>query len=193
MRDYQQGKIYKVVNLAVNDPVECYVGSTCMKLSRRFQAHKDHWKICEGGSLLYQAMTTYGIENFRIILIEEYPCENNDQLRAREEHHRIQIGAKYNQKRAIVTDEQVKEDKKRNYENNNDTEKEIQRKRDYWRHNKEAITLKHNEWLEKNKDRVRAKNFAQYDCECGGKYIWKCKARHMRSQRHIAFIEQQHK
>ena len=83
-KDFQNGKIYCIRNSINND---IYVGSTCQSLSKRMAFHrnssksetKQHYKV-------YCMMTELGIDKFHIELIEKYPCENNDQLRAREGH-----------------------------------------------------------------------------------------------------------
>lgn len=86
MPDYKLGKIYKVENLL--DKTEFYVGSTAQKtLAVRFGGHK---KACEDSHKMYEHFYTrmgeVGPENFQILLIESYPCDNKDQLRSRENY-----------------------------------------------------------------------------------------------------------
>jgi group I intron endonuclease len=81
---YETGKIYQIVN-DVNDQV--YIGSTCMPLSKRLYSHK---KDCENGCSqrqLFVMAREHGWSHFRIRLLESYPCDDNDQLRMREQHH----------------------------------------------------------------------------------------------------------
>lgn len=80
MVNYQQGKIYKIVN-SVNDVV--YVGSTCEPLSRRMANHRAQAKFKPGGAL-HRAMIELGSDKFRIILVEDYPCSSKSHLEARE-------------------------------------------------------------------------------------------------------------
>jgi len=74
MPDYSQGKIYKLICLNTG---LIYVGSTCQPLCKRLAGHKtklnstNSKKIIEGG-------------NFIIVLIENYPCNSVEELRARE-------------------------------------------------------------------------------------------------------------
>lgn len=101
MSKYQQGKIYKIVNIASKDERDCYVGSTYNELHKRFGDHKSEWKNGHNPLReLFKAFTKYGIENFRIVLIEKYPCSSREELAAREEHHRATLKAKYNSCRA---------------------------------------------------------------------------------------------
>ena len=88
MADYQKGKIYKIVNLTVNDDCECYIGSTCDTLAKRFAYHKRDAELERYANMvIYQKMKECGIDNFRIILVEDYPCNNKSELLAREEYH----------------------------------------------------------------------------------------------------------
>jgi len=75
--DYQNGKIYKIVN-DVNDMI--YVGSTTTTLSRRLSCHK----VNKGTSRFYTELRAIGKEHFRIILIELFPCTCKSELEARE-------------------------------------------------------------------------------------------------------------
>jgi hypothetical protein len=84
MPDYKNGKIYKIVCL--NTLLE-YIGSTCNTLTKRIINHVGKWtawkqgkanrcgsfKILEGG-------------NYKIELIEDFPCNNVEELHIRERH-----------------------------------------------------------------------------------------------------------
>lgn len=81
-KNFTQGKIYKIVN-SVNDKI--YVGSTCSKLCKRMVAHRS----CANSkrdkdTKFYKSMNEIGVENFKIILIKDYPCDNYAQLLAEE-------------------------------------------------------------------------------------------------------------
>ena len=83
-KDFQNGKIYCIRNTVNND---IYVGSSCQPLSKRMVCHRsDASNANKQQYLIYKTMNELGIENFYIELIEDYPCGNNDQLRAREGH-----------------------------------------------------------------------------------------------------------
>jgi hypothetical protein len=81
MPDYQKAKIYKLVN----DELDLvYYGSTCQKLCKRLAGHKRDTKrdnINVSSSKLYTSGTPY------IVLVENYPCNNVEELRAREKHY----------------------------------------------------------------------------------------------------------
>ena len=79
MPDYQQGKIYKVLNTIDN---EIYVGSTCEVLSQRMARHRPHVKF-KPHFKLYKHMHELGVEHLYTEPIEDYPCERNEQLAKR--------------------------------------------------------------------------------------------------------------
>ena len=82
MVNYLNGQIYKIVDVGFN---ECYVGSTCEDLKRRFQRHKDHHIEYKKGKRNYMTSSylfnKYGIENCRIIWIKNYPCGSKKNLK----------------------------------------------------------------------------------------------------------------
>ena len=79
---YQQAKIYKIVN-SINDTE--YFGSTAQKLlSSRFTCHRRLAQDPTRTSLLYTAMRTLGVGNFRILLVHAFPCNSKAELEAEE-------------------------------------------------------------------------------------------------------------
>jgi group I intron endonuclease len=79
MPDYQNGKIYKIVN-DVNDAI--YIGSTSLELSTRMAGHRENAKTKT--TQFYTAMREIGVEHFRIILIKPSPCSSKAELEAEE-------------------------------------------------------------------------------------------------------------
>ena len=83
MPNYNNGKIYKIVN-NIDDMI--YIGSTTTKLCYRMNVHKCHMNNNNNNSTLYKHMRKLGIHNFVIVLIEDYPCSNKNQLFRRERY-----------------------------------------------------------------------------------------------------------
>ena len=88
MSKYQNGKIYKIVNVGYN---KCYIGSTCEELSQRMARHRHSYntylksnKNLERSHLLFDE---FGIENCLIILVEQYPCNSREELLRKEGEH----------------------------------------------------------------------------------------------------------
>ena len=80
--DYSKAKVYCIRNYNDDD---VYVGSTCQPLSKRMADHRMSINSKrDGNMLLYSKMREHGANNFYIELLEEYPCNNKEQLRAKE-------------------------------------------------------------------------------------------------------------
>lgn len=75
---FYMGYIYKIVNL-VNNKV--YIGQTTRTLEERYKEHLNHAKSNDRDGLLYKAMNKYGLENFKISMLEEV---DNNKLNERE-------------------------------------------------------------------------------------------------------------
>jgi len=87
MPDYSKGKIYKIV-VDTDEEYKPYVGSTCQELSQRMAEHRGsykRWKNCKQTKCnCFNLFDLFGVDKCKIILLEEYFCENNNQLRAKE-------------------------------------------------------------------------------------------------------------
>ena len=90
MTNYQQTKIYKIES-HLGDKI--YVGSTAKQyLSQRLQGHKNAYRRYKNGKderlmTSFLLFDEYGVDNCKIVLIEEYPCNNKDAKNAREGHY----------------------------------------------------------------------------------------------------------
>ena len=123
MVNYGNGKIYKIVN-DVNGMT--YYGSTTSKICKRMSCHRAEYKLKK--SKTYEKFGN--IEDCKIFLVEEYPCENKEQLCSRE---RIYI------------------------ENNECINKNIPCRtvKEWGQDNKERIKETKKIWLEKNKEKLK--------------------------------------
>ena len=147
---YEQGKIYKIIN--DNDPEKFYIGSTIYTLSKRMSLHSSASKILSKQRKLYTAMRENGIEQFKIILLENYSCNNKEELHLREQYYISQLKPFYNMKSAIVSDEERKQQKKHYLEENK--EKIKQHKKQYREENKEKVNQHKKQYYEANKKKV---------------------------------------
>ena len=86
MVNYEYGKIYKLYSKQQNIT---YIGSTAQYyLSRRMDNHKKHYKSYLNGK--YPYVTSFKIlecDDYKYELIEEYPCNNVQQLKTRERYY----------------------------------------------------------------------------------------------------------
>jgi len=89
MNKYEKAKIYKIESLLGN---KIYIGSTTNDyLSNRMAKHRNRYKDykLEKGDKYYSfdVFDEYGIENCVITLIENYKCNDINELRERERFH----------------------------------------------------------------------------------------------------------
>ena len=86
---YNQSKIYKIEPITEHEEHEIYIGSTTKKyLSQRLQQHKSSYKSYLNNKAnkytIYDLFNKYGVENFNIYLLENYNCNDINELRAKE-------------------------------------------------------------------------------------------------------------
>ena len=91
MPDYANGKIYKIEPLN-GDVGDIYIGSTTKNtLAERMAKHRSSYKLWKGGAKYYTSsfflFEMFDLENCRIYLIENFPCNSIDELKAREWHY----------------------------------------------------------------------------------------------------------
>ena len=155
MPNYRNSKIYKLIDIT-ND--ECvYVGSTTNKyLSTRMALHRREYKTCPNRKVYKNIRQTCGIENVRIILIKNYPCDTIEELEAVEyEYIRELSSLKYHHCHYPVNSRTIKE-----------------RNKQYYEDNKQTIN-------------------AVCSCECGNTYTKSHKSRHVKSKKHLSYINPQ--
>ena len=164
-KDYTNGKIYAIYNYF--DPSLIYVGSTCQSLSKRLSKHRREVNSKKSQTIpLYIKMREFGKEHFYIELLEEYPCNNNEQLRAREGHYIRERGTLNGRIEDRTYKERMEEQKEK--------WREYRRKR--WENVKDKHTT------------IRKMRFT---CECGGEMCNASKSRHQYSQKHQEYLIQQ--
>ena len=80
--NYENGKIYMIVN-SINDKI--YIGSTSTELRYRLRRHKNVAKLTDRkrNPNFYNDFRD-NLECFKIILIENYPCQSKKELEKRE-------------------------------------------------------------------------------------------------------------
>ena len=202
-RDYKNGKIYCIRN-HINDKI--YVGSTCQSLSKRMAYHRDDCLKSNRNTLIYNMMRDLGRDNFYIELIEEYPCENSNQLTRREGELMRELKASLNQviagrtrgeykidnhdkikKTKAISDkkyaennqEKLKAYRKEYYNKNPEKYKEDAKK--YAEENREAVLAKKREYYYKNRERI-LENVRKYAEENREKVLANKREYHLRKK-----------
>ena len=154
MVNYQQGKIYKIV---CNITGLVYIGSTCEnRLSRRLSHHVGHYKIFLAGKTNYtSSFEIIKNGNYEMVLIENFPCDNSDELRMRERFYKesqecVNVNNPIRLKEDDILKQQIY------YQENK--EKEKHRKQKFRIENIEKVKLRGQKYYEENKEKVNMRN-----------------------------------
>ena len=142
MPDYQKGKIYSIRSHLTED---VYIGSTCNRLSDRMAQHRYDAKNNIGSC---KSKTIFDFEDAYIELIEDYPCENREQLNRREGEI-IRATICVNKGIAGRTKKEYNEDNK---------EAIAEQKKQYREDNKETITEQKKQYREQIKEETKEYN-----------------------------------
>ena len=186
-RDYQNGKIYCIRNNVDND---IYIGSSCQPLSKRMAWHrKSYYQPKMMNRPLYKKMNILGIEQFYIELIEEYHCDNVEQLRRRE-------GELIREMKPVLNKDIAGRTMKEWSADNFEKRQEINKR--YRENNKDIIKERKKIAYEKNKDYINEKVRQKYnenkkhvECPCGATILKTSLRFHKKSAKHLQYIQQQ--
>ncbi len=169
--DYNNGKIYKIES-HLGDKI--YIGSTTKQyLSQRMDKHRSGYKYWkndnEKASFVssFELFDEYGLENCKIILLESCPCNTKDELLSREAYY-IRLLTCVNKNKV------------------GQTKQEWQKK--YHEENKERIHTYEKQNREKNIEKIKERKMTKYTCECGSCLIKNNKSYHVKSKKHLDFI-----
>jgi len=166
MPDYSNGKIYKIV---CNITGEQYIGATIQKLSYRLSNHVRH----KNTEKKYKSKDIILRGDYQIVLIENYPCNNKEELEKKEREHiennicvnkviPTRTKKEWTYENRDVANERAKLYRKTNIEDVKQYEKQYREKnkdkiKEYYEKNKDEINRKKREKREKNKDELNRK------------------------------------
>ena len=109
MNKYQNSSIYKLSSYS--QPNLIYVGSTYQTLNKRLKGHKNAFNAFNRGKGKYcSSFEIIKLGDYHIDLIENFPCENRQQLNCRETYF-IKTMNCVNKCVSYLTDEERKEAK----------------------------------------------------------------------------------
>jgi len=169
-KDYDNAKVYKLI-CDIDD--NFYIGSTCTSLTVRLAEHK-RMSRSKPDRKVYKWINDVGVDNIRIILInDDFVCNNMDQLR-REEDTYIQMYKKdencMNSIRSYLTIEERKE-----------------QVRQYLIDNKESIAEKKRQRYEDNKEQILERNRQKITCSiCECEITRSGISQHNKTIKHVA-------
>ena len=212
--DYSKALIYKIVCKDVNI-FSCYVGSTTDIIKRRSQ-HKSACNRINGklyNIYVYQFIRSNGgWSNWDVVLVEYYPCETKLELLKRERYWIEQLKAtlnkvipsrsqkEYRQVNKIKITKQIESFRNNNknnikikvneYQKNHKTEIDNYKKQ-YYQDNKDRLRKKQIKYYENNKPKELGRQQREYNCECGSKVTIGHKSRHIKTKKHLEYINKQ--
>jgi hypothetical protein len=164
--DYSKTIIYKIVCNDLNI-TECYVGHTTNFVKRKNRHKYD----CTNNNSkwynlkIYQTIRINGDwDNWSMIEVEKYPCNDINEATARERHWYEQLNANLNTCCPGRT------------------------RQEWCETNKEKILEQANQYYKSNKEQISEYKNQKFNCECGGKYTQGHKARHLNCQKHKDFM-----
>ena len=167
MPNYLNGKIYIIRS---PNTEEVYIGSTTQSLAKRMGEHKQLRKQRGTTSIkIFEAGNAY------IELVEEYPCQNKEQLNKREGEIMRQTENCVNK---CIAGRTIKEYRVDNKEVLSEKAKE-------WREiNKDLINQNNKKYRENNIEKIKAYKSKLFVCECGEEITISHKSRHLKSKKH---------
>jgi hypothetical protein len=129
MVNYSNGKIYMIEPVVEHDEGDIYIGSTTKDyLSQRLATHVANYKQFKKKDKIRQTTSfelfdKYGVENCKIVLLENAACSNKNELTARESHYirtlkcvNKFIPLRTRQEYKLENKEQIKKQQKNYYE-----------------------------------------------------------------------------
>ena len=158
MVNYGLGKIYKITSSQTD---KVYIGSTAQKyLHSHLSTHVKNYKSYKGVGSKY--MTSYEIlkyGDYKIELVECYPCTCREELHKREgeimKEYDNRINKRIAGRKYKEYNDDHKEEHKLYYEENK--EKISKYKIKHYEENKEHYTKYKSEWYQKNKEKLKLK------------------------------------
>jgi group I intron endonuclease len=185
---YTKGKIYKIVN-DVNDDI--YIGSTVKQLSNRMAGHRSHSKILDNAKV-YEFMRLIGVEHFDIILLESFPCNSKEELRAREHYYISTLKPVLNTNDSIDDVEKRIKNHRASSKLYAETHKsDISIKNIvYYEQNKQVICEKVKKYRDANKAKINASQKKLIKCDaCNIDILKHHSSRHNKTKKHINNVQ----
>ena len=188
---YENSVIYKLVHCNDQDNENIYIGSTT-----NFRGRKSEHKCnCYNSKDKRYTINVYcfirekgGWEEWLMIPIEVYPCNNKRELEVKERYYIELMKPKLNKVIPTRTYKEYRED-------NKELIKEHQKQ--YNEANKEHIKARGKQYREANKEHIKARekqykeaNKKKVDCECGCKLYNHNLKKHQTSKKHIQIMEE---
>ena len=241
MLNYQQGKIYQIRCKITN---KIYIGSTCKTLAQRLSWHKGKYKwFLNGRGRFKSSFEVLEKNDYKMELIEDYPCSSKVQLFKRERYWSTNNSLNYvniieNQglvfekgrqeykaENRVINVDAIQARNKEYYLKNVDKlkakrkeyyYKNVDKIKEYYYKNVDKLKAEHKQYRDNNADKLKAKQKeyrvnnadklkavqkeyrgnnadkikAKFTCPCGGKYTYSGKSTHLKTERHLKYLEE---
>ena len=178
-----------------DDTKKVYVGST-INLKHRIRDHRQNCnneKNKRYNYKLYQYLRENGGFNmYEFIILECYVFNFKHELHHREDDYIKMYDNNLNTFRAYLTRQEYKKKISERYKKyfNENKEKVYKKNKKYRDKNKEKISKRSKEYYQNNKEIINEQRKEKITCECGSIVRKGLIARHRKSLKHIAYIEQ---
>ena len=166
-----KGYVYRLISKDISI-VECYIGST-KNMTERKRVHKS---ICNNSNDKGYNFSVYsfirangGFCAWDMVLVEIVMYNEKLELHQRERHHIEQYKSTLNTQIPARTQDENKENMKQYYNNH-----------------KDDIRANDKKYKNNHKDDIKIK---QNDCICGGKFTQTNKSQHLKTIRHMKYIQ----
>jgi len=190
MVDYTKSKIYKIT---CNITGLTYYGSTVNPISKRISQHRTKFKA---GNLKCSSRQVLVGGDYDYSLVEEFSCENKDQLHKRERFYienndcvNKQIPGRTLREYNEQNKDKISANSKKYHEQNKD--KISAQRKEHYEQNKDKILAHNKEYFEQNKDNISTQRNTKVTCECGSVVAHGNLSRHKKSKKHQAYLESQ--
>ncbi len=173
------GKVY-IIYSTIEGQNDIYIGSTFDSLESRWSKHKYEFNINYIKSCTSQIIfEKYGIENCKIICVEELATDDQNELK--------KLEGSYQRIMPCVNRCIAGRTQKEYYQENKE---ELSKKQKiYFDIHKEEILQKQQIYRDTHKEEISTKKKILFICECGSELRKEDKARHCKSKKHLSFIE----
>ena len=153
MIDYTKSKIYKIT---CNITGLTYYGSTVNPISKRISQHRTKFKA---GNLKCSSRQVLVGGDYDYSLVEEFSCENKDQLHKRERFYienndcvNAEIPGRTQKEYIEQNKDKISANSKKYHEQNKD--KISAQRKEHYEQNKDKILAHNKEYFEQNKDKI---------------------------------------
>jgi len=168
MSDHSKSVVYMIKKKDDDDNENVYVGSAVDFRKRKWE-HKTRCNNPNSKGYNYKIYKYIrengGWDEWIMIIIEKYPCNNKDELVKREDEIMCKIKSNLNDRRAKRSKKEWRIDNldkiKKNYENNK--EKILEQKKEYRENNRDKIKERDKKWYENNKEKRLEQSKKNYE------------------------------